>query len=148
MEAKELKIGNFIATKECGCSEVCWIGGNWVGLQDGDDWHEEGIHPIPLTEDWLRKFGFTAIENSTYINGRQWMLQVSSDYIDEELDEVVNRDGTWFDGIGSHSYREDGAMGVCALCRGNYICNNIRTVHQLQNLYFALTGEELTLKED
>lgn len=83
------------------------------------------IHPIPLTEEWLLKFGF---DKSTF--GSIPMFFSKND---------------------SFSYIQEQAYG----CNGNYgYCLNdekmwfleIKYVHQLQNLYFALTGEELILK--
>ena len=81
----------------------------------------KNIEPIPLTEEWLLKFGFERFENEYY-----------------------------------HSYKE---VEICVqfypfsvgLCRRNDWAfldryEHIQYVHQLQNLYFALTGNELELK--
>ena len=151
MEAKELRIGNKIETED-GIETVIAVGkdrdGDWCEVLDSNNEPMsrliKDVKPIPLTEEWLGKLGFTAVENKMYVNGKQWLMQVTRDYGDEE--EIINRDGTWFDGIGTHSFRKDGAMAVNVLCRGNYVCNTASTVHQLQNLYFALTGKELTIK--
>lgn len=105
------------------------------------------IQPITLTEEWLIKLGFTAVKSDSYINGTQWLKQVTDDYINEEAGEIINRDGTWFDGIGTHQFKSIGAMFVNVLCRGNYVCNSVGTVHELQNLYFTLTGNELNIKQ-
>jgi len=64
----------------------------------------------------------------------------------------------WFLKLGFHKYKGDNSD--CFLddfetsCnrklffwKGTYI-QNIKYVHQLQNLYFSLTGEELTLKSE
>ena len=105
--------------------------------------------PIPLTEDWLKKFGFEWVDNQSYCNKKQWTLQVTGRR--DEDDGSINRDETWFDGIGDYSWLPNSTkpktMVVNTLCRGNYVCNTADTVHQLQNLYHALTGEELTIKE-
>ena len=107
----------------------------------------EFVKPIPLDEEWLMKLGFKAIDNKTYINGKEWIMQISDDYVDDL--SLINRDGTWFDGIGTHSYTENGAMSVSTLCRGNYVCNNIGTVHELQNTFYILSGgKQLTIKKD
>ena len=77
------------------------------------------LKPIPLTEEWLIKFGFEKLKN----NG-----------IDYELhDCVISFEAKWM-------WTSESKL------------NEVRTlipkyVHQLQNLYFALTGEELTIKE-
>lgn len=70
---------------------------------------------IPLTEDWLKKFGFE--------------IQYKTPY----YDMVARKE----------------MLNLCWEKKGFYwirpdIHFEIKTVHQLQNLYFALTGEELT----
>lgn len=105
------------------------------------------IEPIPLTEDWLLKFGFEKIVNETYINGNQFTLQVTGE---RKSSGNIDIDETWFDGIGDLSWLKSGGVKtVCVnvLCRGNYVCNAAKHVHQLQNLFFALTGEELEIKK-
>jgi hypothetical protein len=74
------------------------------------------LKPIPLTEEWLIKFGFKHDEIlSTYVfNG-------SFGFIENNYTKL---------GI------EYGA-----------IWTECKYVHQLQNIIFALTGEELTIKE-
>lgn len=62
--------------------------------------------------------------------------------IDDRSKEYL-KDGTWFSSCGTFN----GGIAVLCLCRGNYFANNIDYLHQLQNLYFALTGEELEIKE-
>ncbi len=69
-----------------------------------------GLEPIPLTEEWLVKFGFEGWDKGDYTmnlsNANFYKLPI------------------W-----------------------QPLAKNIKHVHQLQNLYFALTGEELTIKE-
>ena len=76
------------------------------------------VEGIPLTEEWLLKFGF-----------------------DENL-ELVIRESL------SIEFNEDMQASLWA---GLYIAGEadslkIEYVHQLQNLYFALTGEDLEVK--
>lgn len=97
---------------------------------------DEFIKPIPLTEEWLLKFGFDGnnalggcgeIEISTNGNFRTALLgglsnngvrcQIYTEKIPNPYNEIFNQ---------------------CS------IPLQIKYVHQLQNLYFALTGEELT----
>lgn len=147
MKASELRIGNYILHEPT-----------------IDDWEEiivtlpsllqvdispESYCGIPLTEEWLLKFGFEWVENKTYCNKKEWTLQVKNERYE---DGTINRDGTWFDGIGDYSWLPNSnkpkTMVVNTLCRGNYVCGSVGYVHQLQNLYFALTGEEFELKKD
>jgi hypothetical protein len=75
----------------------------------------EYCQPIPLTEEWLLKFGFEKNHNN------QFILMKGS------VDILFNKDlnGWTCDGI-------------------NFSINQTLYVNQLQNLYFALTGLELT----
>lgn len=102
--------------------------------------------PIPTTPEWLERAGFKSVDKPMYINRKQYLLQVSNDYVDEEEGEIINSDGTWFDGIGTFNFKTDGSMAVNVLCRGNYVCRSTSKVHELQNLFFALTGKELEFK--
>lgn len=78
---------------------------------------EEFIKPITLTEEWLLKFGFDKVSD----------IQVECFFIQGELKDFTLH---IFDGLYVWiAYDLD-----------------VKYVHQLQNLYFALTGEELTLK--
>ena len=76
------------------------------------------FEPITLTEEWLLKFGFEKRNDGDFN-----LLKFS------EVDIVIDKD---FD---------------CWKCDGIYFSvNALQYVHQLQNLYFALTGEELKFK--
>ena len=90
---------------------------------DGD-WDYIYEHkPIPLTEEWLTRFGFELPAHSWI--GDKFHL---SEY-------------------GKGSKHPNGGVWVVAMNNNNAIISEIQYVHQLQNLYFALTGEELTIKE-
>lgn len=78
----------------------------------------DSLYPIPLTEEWLLKFGFE----------KDW-----TGYALEDKNSL------------SFSVTKNGAYLACWLDRSLGI--TIKYVHQLQNLYFALTGEELTIKQ-
>ena len=74
------------------------------------------ILPIKLTKDWLLKFGFSMIYENTYY------LPKFSDF------DVYN-------------YDENKCKLLYSPNIDLYCC--FEYVHQLQNLYFAMTGEEL-----
>lgn len=126
MDVKELRIGNYViyektthiitALNKKMCSSE-WIEGKTYY----DYTHSyNDIKPIPLTEDWLLKFGFEEIKISNSDDGYLY-----SDYQLETENNVL----IWF------SLRKE-LMDY----------KHVKHVHQLQNLYFALTGEELTIK--
>jgi hypothetical protein len=87
------------------------------------------VTPIPLTEEWLLKFGFE---------------KVSADYVSYNLkaaeDVYIVYADDYSCGLFNSKESEEEELGVIP----NW--ETIKHVHQLQNLYFALTGEELTIK--
>ena len=88
--------------------------------------------PIPLTDEWLLKFGF----------------EINDDLGDEiyyQMPEIKNGYGICFDhnDITFYKYYGNGAENVHTLI---YDEKHLQSVHQLQNLYFSLTNNELKLK--
>jgi hypothetical protein len=124
MKANELRIGNYLLPGDHFI--VTAIRENGLIDMENPEYPEddyctkgiEEIEPTPLTEEWLVKFGFTIWKAG-------WMNYQGQIYI-KPVDGLVEIGDSWGDTIE---------------------VNNIEYVHQLQNLYFALTGEELTIKE-
>ena len=85
------------------------------------DWNN--IKPIPLTEEWLIKFGFIKINNDFYIK------------------RINNIDGFKLLPTTSNGLH-NGMYVMCNYSDHSVIINN---VHHLQNLFFAITQKELTL---
>jgi len=73
----------------------------------------------------LKDFGFTEVKDKAY----HYTLKIPID--GENKNEIV--------GIIVNNN-----IVCCAITNGHWSSNNIFHVHQLQNLYFALTGMELT----
>ena len=98
-------------------------------------WYGDDLKPIPLTEEWLLKFGFEKFvydsEETGY--GTEYKLKASEDVFMVYSDDFSL-------GLYSDESREENDMAVIPTYE------HIKHVHQLQNLYFALTGEELTQK--
>jgi len=119
MKANELRLGNYFVDSKgrlCEVEEISkhFIDCNITAIDSAIT--SFPIRPIPLTEEWLLKFGFTKIYNG-HLN-----------YVKE------------FGGLNAYGEWEDGKLiGVSVEC----IHLLIKYVHQLQNLYFSLTGEEL-----
>lgn len=114
MNAKEVRIGNWVLDESgekvqiegvmnaSGNEDACILsGGCWLQIHR--------FKPIPLTEEWLERFGineYNIINDKIYIHREDDYFQVSED--------------------------------------GFYRCSTeIKYVHQLQNLYHALRGEEI-----
>ena len=137
INANELRIGNLVEyriTDKLDERKEWWE----VSEIDADDIHwlskvdtkDEDFRAIPLTEEWLLKFRFKEIV-FTQDRNREWFKMFEI----EETDELFSL----------CFYPE---KNICYLNfdvgYGNNVLN-IEHVHQLQNLYFALTGSELTV---
>jgi len=142
MKSTELRIGNLIQTEKYGVKiEVKAIFGKY-GLECGnsgndyDDYSPDikDVKPIPLTEEWLIKFGFEAY--STHVNYIE--LQIKSN---KPSNHVVIRYGLQRDYFNIFNHSE------CDFTEMQYL-TEVKFVHQLQNLFYCLSGgEELTIKE-
>ena len=128
MKANELRLGNyvngiydegeFVAEVLTVDSEGCLLDAN--GIYELTSL--KGIQPIPLTEEWLIKID--GIEKAPY---------------DDDIKDyyLIKRCG-FFDII----YEDDDNIYIDF---GDTL-KKVKYLHQLQNLYFALTDEELTIK--
>jgi hypothetical protein len=114
MKANELRIGNYYYGDVLFPSEYNVITANDLVELDSDPL-DDYYQPLPLTEEWLLKFGFYKSDN-----------------------------------YGNDEYRLDGY----SYFRGSFYISDcdecgesveINFVHELQNLYFALTKKELTI---
>ena len=110
MKANELRIGNWVLNQ-----------GEPIELTKQKfkmaviSFNCQEIKPIPLTEEWLVRFGFKKRKCGNYI----WWIHARIQFTDKM--ELLIDGNLWIE---------------------------IESVHQLQNLYFALTGEELKTKQD
>lgn len=115
MEAKELRLGNLITDAFGQIHKV--TAGTLMYLQDADEKQSENIKPIPLTKEWLLKFGFSKEKYHSF------SLKTKGFQIDFEI--IKNSVyGCFLEGVGL----------------------DINYVHELQNLYFSLMREELIIK--
>ena len=118
MKAQELRIGNLTFNENYDLNTIShedFLGVNKDGTLP--------LWPIPLTEEWLVKFGFQ-LSIGIYEAPR-------SDYW---IEKEENEEHTFW--LYDVDFNSD---------TGGHIMTSVQYVHQLQNLYFALTGEELNL---
>ncbi len=129
MKASELRIGNWVNIKmypyENEAHRVHTIHGDntfTIDLKGKIEgcFRTSIIEPIPLTEEWLLKFGFQKYNNDPA-------------YGQEFFDKGI-----------SIFYKEDEFRFYTS--RTNRAWSSYEYVHELQNLYFALTGKELTIE--
>jgi hypothetical protein len=140
MRANELRIGNLV--KHIDKDSVFTVKGiDLLGIDCENDIESmyssyEMLYYVKLTEEWLLKFGF-------YLDKNQWYnIKYFTDCNEstEEMCITINLASNRcaiFDAI------EETDM-VNILSYPIFTAKRIDYVHQLQNLYFALTGKELT----
>lgn len=160
MEASELRIGNLLQDKlgevvtvesvsEYGLNYYSWSDTHYGTQSGGFDYNYklEDVAAIPLTEEWLVKFGgepLYDVKRSKELNEKYSAQVTSGQPLQFEYQEKA------------YAYRLNGE-----LIRLNYTGFNgplgpvmevgdrkivFTYVHQLQNLFFALRGEELAVK--
>lgn len=107
-----------------------------IGLNLALNLTDKEVGPIPLTEEWLKRFGFQRM----FIPNISVFLFKLGDFTTTTCERVMI-EGQPIEGeilltnfYGNPCYKYERAK-------------TLRYVHQLQNLYYALTGEELTIKE-
>ncbi len=138
MKANELRIGNFINHidfERLGIphKEVFHLN-NAVNEAIINYCSSELYQPIPLTEEWLYKFGFQNIDK-----GDNDYITYTDPNHDYYLQIDVRRKNGKYSILDNSLYFDD---------LRNFSMVDIMYVHQLQNLYFALTEEELTYKSE
>ena len=136
MKAEELRIGNYVSCMYYDDNNneiwedttILCIDGTGGDIAEYKFWfegssNEEIYHEtklIQLTEEWILRFGFN-------LNGHRLFERLS-----------LTKNGFTIE------FEISGDICNCYL---EMIGIEIQYVHQLQNLYFALTGEELILKQ-
>lgn len=141
MEANELRIGNYVMfnqeqfTNNKNHQEVELICNDGVVLKTFSYPYQE-IQPIPLTEEWLVKFGFGVHHDINY-NEYKILLNYKSGFTDTLV--VIDKGGDLNNPIYLYSLKSNTDKSYMFLKTYDY-------VHQLQNLYFALTNKELKIK--
>ena len=118
MKANELRIGNYFLRNNIASQVHPSI------IEDVFN-GKSNIKPIPLTEEWLLKFGFIK-------------AKFSSEYWSHY--SLING---WNVALSHHTEESSGVNKGLVYWGDNYV--ELKYVHQLQNLYFALTGEELII---
>ena len=125
MIVNELRVGNYILFK---------LGGEGKGkigsMKRGDfgRFNDSEYHPIPLTPEWLERCGLVKVkeeDSNSYLS-----------YSILKLDGVIaKQEDGWYQMITDIDGYHEQNVGV-----------KLEFVHQLQNRYQSLAGEELNVK--
>lgn len=126
MKANELRIGNLVCDiEQKEVDKIVGIEEKRVSVEGSTFAYTpiDEILPIELTEEWLIKFGFRIGRKNYSLNsGRELHEYACTDYF------II-----W------HNIKKGWCINEFPDSNQYYF----QYVHQLQNLYFALTGEEL-----
>lgn len=135
IKANELRIGN----------RALYFGKPLI-VQSEDfahlDWGQ--AEPIPITEEWLKRMGFqfgeTIGKHNDDCNNQAWSIQISNlDWLEFQMvkgiDAATMRPTSW---------PEWRIVNECSYIRQDF-WGQPKYIHQLQNLFFALAGEELII---
>lgn len=151
LKASDLRIGNWVEITEkaaghaidtCHVPEgfsmdnrIHQVGGidseciDLIVCEEYFEFYPEDIVGVPITEDWLKQFGFVLFESGFKKN------LTTDNFI------IIEDDMSYGLYDNSNLYQLGCGFTPC-------LGAEIEHVHQLMNLFHALTGEELTLKED
>ncbi len=128
LKATEFRIGNLVnyliideLDKRKQWYEVSEIDHDDLYVLGIKDEMNQDYQPIQITEKWLLNFGFLIVETNKCVEAFRENFRYSI--------QQVNNSEQWF------------------WCDGKNVITNLKYIHQLQNLYFAITGEELTIKK-
>jgi hypothetical protein len=130
MKAQELRIGNYLKNDVVVKIDAKIIFNIWAEAED--------YEPIPITEEWILKFGFEMFDylvsdvfddDFVYIAYKLMLKNKKSYYT------ICNRRTDYFDFCLKVIWAEEIQLSA------------IKYVHELQNLYFALEGEELEINQ-
>ena len=126
LSAKDLRIGNYVyvfsvigKVVEIKKNQILVLSDSLVNKKIVEYNYEIGfINSIPITNDLLFKAG------AKYIN----------EY--------------WYEFYTYGIIKHKSFIEFYSCVKGDYICNSVKYLHELQNLYFALTGEDLVFSTE
>ena len=131
MRQSELRIGNYVWDRTDKVIQIRSINaqidmsGAWATIEcNGINYYVSYCKPIPLTEEWLHKFGFEIEE--------KWDSKAGKNFLQHDKEVVVSLSRYY----GNHIYL------LNAIHNPRYM---IEYVHELQNVYHILTGRNLDI---
>lgn len=137
IDKRDLRVGNLlkhgekiVTVKEIGDDGINFI---WAHEMSGWDYDYVNLFPIELTPEWLEKCGFDKEKSNDTEERDVWTIQVANNtslYYDPELTGKE-----WYLSLEWNNNHWQ-----------NEFWANPKYIHQVQNLFYALTGEELTIK--
>ena len=129
MRPEELRLGNYFKT-----NIVQQVDIEHLEFLLNPHTDHSAVQPIPLTSEWLERFGFALVKESPFegLKMKYWVNNRVCLFFNES--EPFN---TYLLGFA------DQRFGKYSVVTGDWIYH----VHTLQNAFYAFTGTELTIKE-
>lgn len=131
IKQNELRIGNYVQWSDEPGVYVPWMHGHWLGTFNENYPFPE---PIPLTSEWLLKFGFTKVNTHSFenIKLKYYCKDAVCLFFNGSPPENTYLTGHGFN-LGMEYYASTAKW--------------IDSVHELMNYYYAITGKELIIQE-
>jgi hypothetical protein len=129
IQANELRVGNLVCFTNNRTKE---IHNHVLLLKDFGKSFLNKVEPIHLTPEILEKAGFVKISDRNFYH---WTLKFSG---------IADNGSNKYIISGMH-HKDSLPIVVAFTVNGFWASKNMEYLHQLQNLYFALTGEELQI---
>lgn len=125
MEAKNLRIGNYVKHNHSIGMALP------TQLTSGNDFDMcDDFEPLPLNNEWLSKFGFDDSGYQKGYTGVEFRVNMIMDFILTKPKFMGEWQEHYCYDLGQHRFVE------------------VKYVHELQNLFFAITTTELQIKQD
>lgn len=135
MNVKELKVGNTVQDYN---ERLVTVSNSIIYFFEkiGCD-QNTALIPIQLTEEWLIKLGFEINDDGFYVTTFESKHENNGTEANCFIDRMI------IDAL--HVGRKSYIVWLCNSVSDKMVCYRLTHVHQLQNLYFALTNEELKI---
>ena len=175
MKINELRVGNWYHSVKFNTPVKCELSDLYELCVKSDGAYndppiDEMFKPIPLTEEWLMVFGFEKMQCITFDRQTEWIIEYKSmglflgvlldDYPETNPNcgcvSILLPKNIRIPAIPKDLYNKEKWTDEDKVRAANYTILNkkwrqpivyyIKYVHQLQNLYFALTGKDLSVK--
>lgn len=140
MNAQELRLGNLVwndVQKIPVAVDMKILNEQYYFDKGAPNYHS--WEPIPLTYDWLVKAGFELRRKSVSLNVGGELFEYAEITV-KDLGEYSKRNFIIW-------HKKNTGWTIDGVVRNIELSHFIQNVHQLQNLYFALTGQEIEFKE-
>jgi hypothetical protein len=131
LQLHELRVDNYVYEKGIPIRVQLWI------LQEIRAGNKD-FTPIELTPELLLKSGFVDLSEPIRSHNRFVLNRKIDDYCIQHF-EVIDLETFVLKNYYTHNEQDEFDEYVCQI--------DLVYLHQLQNLYFALTGEELQIKQ-